>query len=152
MWDEFMKNYDMSIDEEYKIEEDIEVLEKFKNNEMQRDKLERDIRCGGWKIGDIYKRLELDNAIEHILSGYKRVLKENEELENDNKYLREREKYLEKRREDIIKFFQNQQTATTIPIQKIKEKIEELKQEIKEYIETDNTGRFTRENCILKAI
>ena len=35
------------------IEEDIKILEKFKNNEMQRDKLERDSRCGGWKIGDI---------------------------------------------------------------------------------------------------
>lgn len=31
------------------IEENIEILEKFKNNEMQRDKLERDVRCGGWK-------------------------------------------------------------------------------------------------------
>ncbi|MFR7544560.1 MAG: hypothetical protein ACLUWN_01230 [Clostridia bacterium] len=50
------------------IEEDIKILEKFKNNEMQRDKLERDNRCGGWKIGDIYKKLELDIAIEHILA------------------------------------------------------------------------------------
>ena len=65
---------------ENSIEENIEILEKFKNNEMQRDKLERDGRCGGWKIGDIYKCLELDNAIDNILSDYKRVLKENEEL------------------------------------------------------------------------
>ena len=65
---------------ENSIEENIEILEKFKNNEMQRDKLERDGRCGGWKIGDIYKCLELDNAIEHILSDYKRVLKKNEQL------------------------------------------------------------------------
>lgn len=50
------------------IEEDIKILEKFKNNEMQRDKLERDSRCGGWKIGDIYKKLELNIAIEHILA------------------------------------------------------------------------------------
>lgn len=60
------------------IEEEIEILEKFKNNKIQRDKLERDVRCGGWKIGDIYKCLELDNAIDNILSDYKRVLKENE--------------------------------------------------------------------------
>ena len=65
---------------ENSIEEDIEILERFKNNEMQIDKLERDGRCGGWKIGDVYKQLELNNAIEHILSDYKRVLKENEEL------------------------------------------------------------------------
>ena len=66
------------------IEENIEILEKFKNNEMQRDKLERDVRCGGWKIGDIYKCLELDNAIDNILSDYKRVLKENELLRQQN--------------------------------------------------------------------
>lgn len=69
---------------ENSIEENIEILEKFKNNEMQRDKLERDSRCGGWKIGDIYKCFELDNAIDNILSDYKRVLKENELLRQQN--------------------------------------------------------------------
>lgn len=69
---------------ENSIEENIEILEKFKNNEMQRDKLERDGRCGGWKIGDIYKCLELDNAIDNILSDYKRALKENELLRQQN--------------------------------------------------------------------
>ena len=49
------------------LEEAIEKLNKFKNNEMQRDKLERDDRCGGWKIGDIYKHLELNTAIETAL-------------------------------------------------------------------------------------
>lgn len=53
---------------ENSIEENIEILEKFKNNEMQRDKLERDGRCGGWKIGRIYKSLELNTAIETVLS------------------------------------------------------------------------------------
>lgn len=65
------------------IEENIEILEKIKNNKIQRDKLERDFRCGGWKIGDIYKCFELDNAIDNILSDYKRVLKENEELKEE---------------------------------------------------------------------
>lgn len=71
---------------ENSIEEDIKILEKFKNDEMQRDKLERDVRCGGWKIGDIYKCLELDNAIDNILSDYKRVLKENNRLEEQVEY------------------------------------------------------------------
>lgn len=44
-----------------------EILNKFKNNETQRDKLERG-RDGGWKIGDIYKHLELNPAIETVLS------------------------------------------------------------------------------------
>lgn len=63
------------------IEEDIKILEKFKNNEMQRDKLERDSRCGGWKIGDIYKKLELNIAIEHILAEREEDKKKIEELQ-----------------------------------------------------------------------
>ena len=62
-----------------------------------------------------------------LLNLIEKLQKENEELENDNKYLREREAYLEKRREDTINLFQNQQTATTIPIQKAKDKIEKYK-------------------------
>ena len=46
---------------------ELEVLNKFINNEMQKDKLERDTRCGGWKIGDVYKYLELNVAIEKAL-------------------------------------------------------------------------------------
>lgn len=64
------------------IEEDIKILEKFKNNEMQRDKLERDSRCGGWKIGDIYKKLELNIAIDHILAEREEDKKKIEELED----------------------------------------------------------------------
>lgn len=68
------------------IEENIEILEKFKNNKIQRDKLERDFRCGSWKIGDIYKCFELNNAIDNILSDYKRVLKEKNRLEEQVEY------------------------------------------------------------------
>jgi hypothetical protein len=46
----------------------IEILKCFKDNEIQRDKLEIDNRCGGWKIGRIYKSLELNTAIETVLS------------------------------------------------------------------------------------
>lgn len=67
------------------IEKNIKILEKFKNNEMQRDKLERDNRCGGWKIGDIYKKLELDIAIEHILAEREEDKKKIEELEKKNR-------------------------------------------------------------------
>ena len=49
-------------------EEAIEILKSFKDNEMQRDKLEIDNRCGGWKIGKIYKALELNTAIETVLA------------------------------------------------------------------------------------
>ena len=112
------------------IEENIEILEKFKNNEMQRDKLERDVRCGGWKIGDIYKYLELNNAIEHILSDYKRVLKENEEL---NYKLHSKKIALE-----IYNRY--------IPKSKVKDKIEELKQERDETYTKFLGGNRTDEN------
>lgn len=95
---------DTNVDRKNNIEEAIKVLEKFKNDEMQRDKLERDIRCGGWKIGDIYKCLELDNAIEHILSDYKRL----------------REYYEE----------QNEVNAKFIPKQKIKDIIDRIDYDI----------------------
>ena len=57
-------------------EEAIEILNKFMNNEMQRDKLERS-RDGGWKIGDIYKHLELNPALEIILSMLQEQQEEN---------------------------------------------------------------------------
>lgn len=66
------------------IEDDVKILEKFKNNEMQRDKLERDNRCGGWKIGDIYKHLELNTAIQNILA----------EREQKDKRIKELEEYI----------------------------------------------------------
>ena len=52
---------------EEEIEKGKEILSKFMNNEMQRDKLEIDCRCGGWKIGDVYKHLELNPAIKNLL-------------------------------------------------------------------------------------
>ena len=83
------------------IEEDIEILERFKNNEMQRDKLERDNRCGGWKIGDIYKHLELNTAIAHLLNDYIRQKQINEEHKRINGELRERVKELEEKNEHL---------------------------------------------------
>jgi len=102
------------------IEEDIKILEKFKNNEMQRDKLERDSRCGGWKIGDIYKKLELNIAIEHILA----------EREEDKKRIAELEAKLEFYQWgdlDNLKF--EEYMKEFIPKQKVKDKIEEIKED-----------------------
>lgn len=49
------------------LEEAIKILENFKNNKLERDKLE--IRYhGGFKIGDIHKFTELNPAIETILN------------------------------------------------------------------------------------
>ena len=62
-------------------EKAIETLKKFKDNELQRDKLELN-RTGGWKIGDIYKFLELNPAIETVLSMLKEKDKEIEHWKN----------------------------------------------------------------------
>ncbi len=63
-------------------EEAIEILKSFKDNEMQRDKLEIDNRCGGWKIGRIYKSLELNVSIEIVLSMLKEKDEEIEKLKD----------------------------------------------------------------------
>lgn len=111
------------------IEENIEILEKFKNNEMQRDKLERDGRCGGWKIGDIYKCLELDNAIDNILSDYKRVLEINEVLLKENEMYKKNSEIMAK---------ENLSTAEQLKVE-IKENFRlknQLENNRKEYQET----------------
>lgn len=84
---------------------------------MKENSIERDIHLlesyAGMthKMNDNQGRPKLDQAIEHILSDYKRVLKENEKLKKfhiqDNKHL------------DFI-------MKNSIPVQKVKAKIEEL--------------------------
>ena len=96
------------------IEKDIEILEKFKNNEMQRDKLEVDSRCGGWKIGDIYKKLELNIAIQNILA----------EREQDKKriqeFLKEIDNLIHEMRENGSQYWANR-------LEKLKENLKEEK-------------------------
>ena len=102
------------------IEDDLKVLEKFMNNEMQRDKLERDIRCGGWKMGDIYKHLELNQAIKNILS----------EREQDKARIKELESKLEEANKQLDLDYVDE---NYIPKQKVKEmqaKIKELEEEL----------------------
>lgn len=70
------------------------------------------------KMTDNQGRPKLDQAIEHILSDYKRVLKENEELEEINNEL-------EAEKNEAIRRY----NFETIPKQKVKDKIEELEDE-----------------------
>ena len=111
------------------IEDDVKVLEKFMNNEMQRDKLERDNRCGGWKIGDIYKLLELNPAINNLLSEREQNIKRIKELEEENM-----EKDLEKigiqqdteanMKEIIEKYYTANEKC--IPRQKVKDVLDDI--------------------------
>lgn len=88
------------------IEEDIKILEETIEN-ANIENMDMNNCFGGEHI----------EAIEHILSDYKRVLKENEELKADNYELNNR----------ISDLLDN------IPVQEVKDKIEELKQEKKKY-------------------
>lgn len=80
-----MRGLDDGLYEDKMSEEDFKILDDFKNNKMQRDKLERDNRCGGWKIGHIYKQLELNVAIEHLLTEREQDKKRIQGLEKENK-------------------------------------------------------------------
>lgn len=63
-----------------KIEEDIILLKDFTEGNFKRDKLEN--YKGSYKMGYFYYK-DIQQALEHILSDYKRVLKENEELRQE---------------------------------------------------------------------
>jgi hypothetical protein len=65
---------------ENSIEEDIILLKDFTEGNFKRDKLEN--YKGSYKMGYFYYK-DIQQALEHILRDYKRVLKENEELKNE---------------------------------------------------------------------
>lgn len=95
---------------------------------MKENSIERDIHLlesyAGMthKMNDNQGRPKLDQAIEHILQDYKRVLKENEELKEINNEL-------EAEKNEAIRRY----NFETIPKQKIKDKIEELIKEGRHY-------------------
>ena len=62
------------------IGKDIILLKDFTEGNLKRDKLEN--YKGSYKMGYFYCK-DIQQAIEHILSDYKRVLKENEELKEE---------------------------------------------------------------------
>ena len=111
---------------ENSIEEDIKILEEFKTNGYPILLM---------KYGDRIKtNFKLGKAIEHILSDYKRVLKENEELEEINNEL-------EAEKNEAIRRY----NFETIPIKKVKDKIEELNKQLEEDLQDEikvNSNRF----------
>lgn len=97
---------------ENSIEKDIILLKDFTEGNFKRDKLEN--YKGSYKMGYFYYK-DIQQAIEHIISDYKRVLKENEELEEINNEL-------EAEKNEAIRRY----NFETIPKQKVKDKIEEI--------------------------
>lgn len=143
---------------ENNIEEDIKILEEFKTNGYSILLM---------KYGDRIKtNFKLEKAIEHILSNYKRVLKENEELrakwdkdthilQNKLDYanadridLAQQNKELRKENEELNYKLHSKKIALEIynryiPKSKVKEKIEELdKEEKRELKGTKGQDRY----------
>lgn len=105
---------------------------------MKENSIERDIHLlesyAGMthKMNDNQGRPKLDQAIEHILSDYKRVLKENGELRERIKQLEDTNKKLYEIGKEIGK--QHKYTSENyIPKSKVEEKIEELIKEGRHY-------------------
>lgn len=91
---------------------------------MKENSIERDIHLlesyAGMthKMSDNQGRPKLDQAIEHILSDYKKILKENEELKK-SKITYEKVRDIQEKNKNIV-------DNNYIPKQKIKDKIEEI--------------------------
>ena len=64
---------------ENRIEEYIQIVENYLTNSAINEIDSNFFKNSGWETVD----LEIPKSMQHILSDYKRVLKENEELKND---------------------------------------------------------------------
>ena len=113
---------------ENSIEEDIKDIEKYISFTSKRENFSHDT---DWNWNK-----DLANKIEHILSDYKRVLKENEQLSTEvNSLKKENEELKFKERSRIIGKYGDVEIHDVInrtlsndyiPIQKAKDKIEEI--------------------------
>ena len=99
-------------------------------------------------LGYDEKCVDVINAIEHILSDYKRVLKENEELKEDRdkfkKALGKRITYCNELEKDLFENGSNY----VIPKQIVKDKIEELNKEIKSCTEIDAIFKIKQQQIL----
>ena len=108
---------------ENSIEEDIKNIEEI--IELSKEEIDA-------KAEDIIAILDIEDLIslEHILSNYKKILKENEELKNQEETARKVNELLVER------------YSTSIPVQIVKDKIEELKAQYKTALEENSTEAF----------
>lgn len=89
------------------------------------------------------------NSMQHILSDYKRVLKMNEVLLKENEELKETYKSEKKMKNEYVKLYQDLLLKeNVIPIQKIKDKIEELNKEIKSCAEIDAIFKIKQQQIL----
>ena len=126
---------------ENSIEEDIKMLEKL-------DYLLDDVYSTG--LVNDEERNKYQYAIDHILSDYKRVLKENEYMHNEldkqqttiNKYAKENEEYSKQLDLDYV-------DKNYIPKQKVKDEIEELKGKLEDISKRREKSKTKEEETVL---
>lgn len=102
---------------ENSIEEDIKIAERF----IKSIKTDKEYKKEGWHGYFNEEIVELARILEHILSDYKRVLKENEELRTEvNSLKEEKEQY----KNDYFNLYeQNKQYIHYSKIEELAEKI-----------------------------
>lgn len=106
------------------IEEDIKILERIDVKYFMSAKIEQSDYM-------IDKADEVNNAIEHILSDYKRVLKENEQLSTEVNSLKKENEELKNDYENLSNsvVVKNHCIKNSIPVSLVKDKIEEIQEE-----------------------
>lgn len=130
---------------ENSIEEDIEIIESIIEEYENCSVPEIDMQV------NVTFREKQNNALNHILSDYKRVLKENEELkaemkdgviaiklyalQKENEGLKNQEATARKINELLVQRYSN-----SISLQKVKDKIEELNRKIDKSIDDSKGG------------
>ena len=85
---------------------------------------------------NLFEGNKYHEAIEHILKDYKRILKENEELKSQEETARKVNELLVER------------YSTSIPVQKVKDKMEELKEKEQEL--SDEQGYWGGSDLLAK--
>mgnify|MGYP006947702446 CR=1 FL=1 len=108
---------------ENSIKEDIKIVENYLANSAMNEIDSNFFKNSGWEIVD----LEIPKSMQHILSDYKRALETNEVLLKENEKLHKEIDQMKSL--DIYKLVEDWETGQLIPIQKIKDKIEEIQEE-----------------------
>lgn len=131
--------------------EDIKILEEFIDGLKQYNpKTGKDIKPTQFGEGQRYVYSNVYYAIDHILSDYKRVLKENEYMHNEldkqqttiNKYAKENEEYSKQLDLDYV-------DKNYISKQKIKDEIEELKGKLEDISRQREKSKTKEEEIVL---
>lgn len=117
---------------ENSIKEDIKIVENYLANSAMNEIDSNFFKNSGWETVD----LEIPKSMQHILPDYKRVLKENEQLSTEvNSLKKENEELKFKERSRIIGKYGDVEihdvinrtlSNDSIPVQKVKDKIEEI--------------------------